>query len=74
MIYRIQSKWNKLSRFSLKNMESDASGIVSLIQSAYGYTRSQAEREYHDFQLTLRPARTPLAAPERIVTRDPRRF
>lgn len=55
-IARIRSKWSKLSKYSLQSMlESDLPDLVQMIQKTYGYSRVHAERECHDFQLTLRP-------------------
>ena len=55
MIQKIQSKWEKLNRTQLQNMQGTLDGVVDMLQSSYGYPRSRAEREFHDFQISLRP-------------------
>lgn len=65
MVTRVRSKWTKLSRTTLEKMDGDMQGLVRMVQAAYGYSRNQAEREFHDFQLTLRPTLRPLAPHER---------
>ena len=60
MINRIQSKWGKFTRHQLAAIQEDLGALVGLIQSTYGFTKNQAEREYHDFQLSLRPVLQPI--------------
>lgn len=59
MINRIQTKWGKFSKHQIENMKGDLDELVGMIQNAYGCSRNRAEREYHDFQLTLRPNMQP---------------
>ncbi len=62
LVNKIQLKWTKLNRLALEKVANDQYGLVKMIQEAYGYSRAHAEREYHDFQITLRPVRNrPLA-------------
>ena len=63
LINRMQMKWGKISRRKLEQTQGDLDALVSVIQAAYGYTKKYAEREYHDFQLTLRPVLQPAIVP-----------
>ena len=57
-IAKVRNKWGKLSKASLQTMvETDLCDLVRLVQQTYGISRNRAERECHDFQLTLRPVR-----------------
>ena len=62
MINRIQSKWGKFTKHNLASMEGDLDDLVGMLQRSYGYSKSHAEREYHDFQLSLRPILHPVVA------------
>jgi uncharacterized protein YjbJ (UPF0337 family) len=59
LINQIQTKWGKFSKRRLESMKGDLGELVDMLQSAYGYTKNRAEREYHEFQLTLRPGAHP---------------
>lgn len=50
----IKSRWEKFSRSALTRMVEPLE-LIEGLQEAYGYTRERAEREVHEFQLTLRP-------------------
>ncbi len=56
MIDRIHSKWRKFSKRKIQSILGDLDELVGMIQSVYGYPKDRAEREYHDFRLSLRPA------------------
>jgi len=64
MINRVQSKWGKLSKHNLQSMKGDLDGLIGMIQRSYGYSKSYAEREYHDFQLSLRSVLHPVVTAE----------
>jgi uncharacterized protein YjbJ (UPF0337 family) len=60
MVNRIQTKWGKFSKPKLLVMKDDLSELVGMIQRVYGYSKDRAEREFHDFQLSLRPVLHPV--------------
>lgn len=55
----IKSKWSKFSKRQIEEVQEDLSKLVSMIQETYGLTKSRAEMEYHDFQLSLKPVLNP---------------
>lgn len=59
VIARVRSKWSKFDKLSLKDMmKIDLLDLVEMLRETYGFSRLQAERECHEFQLTLKPALT----------------
>jgi uncharacterized protein YjbJ (UPF0337 family) len=47
---RIQERWGKFSDHDVDAIKGDLDQLVSKLQSAYGYTKEQAEREFDDFR------------------------
>jgi hypothetical protein len=73
VISKIQERWGKLSRATLLKMD-DMRELVTVIEGAYGYPRNRAEREYHEFHLTLRPAVHPAVTFVPFDSRRSRKF
>jgi hypothetical protein len=55
LIEKIRMKWGRFSRSQLQALKGDLDQLIDLIQTVYKCSRSRAELEYHEFQLTLRP-------------------
>ena len=55
-ITKVRTKWIRLNRYTFQQMlKCDLLDLARMLRETYGYSRSQAERELHEFQLTLRP-------------------
>lgn len=52
---RIASKWGKFTKLEIDSVRNNLDGLVEIIQNVYGYRRAHAERECHDFRISLRP-------------------
>jgi hypothetical protein len=55
----IRLKWSKLSNTEIENLKNNLDGLVTKLQINYGYARPRAEREYHEFRVSLRPLQAP---------------
>ncbi len=56
----IHMKWGKLTKKEVDSLKGDLDGLAKKVQQAYGCARGQAEIEYHEFQLSLRPILMPI--------------
>jgi len=64
---KIESKWSKFSKAEIESVRDNFEELVSILQKVYGQGRVQAERECHDFQLSLRPLLQPaIRCPVRV--------
>lgn len=45
----VKEKWGRLTDDELTEAEGTAEKLIGLLQSRYGYSRAQAEREFQDF-------------------------
>ena len=52
---QIQMKWGRFTQNDLDALKENLDEVVTRIRKVYGYTRDQAEREYHEFRVSLRP-------------------
>ena len=52
---KIRSKWGKISNSDIEKVKNNLDELSTKIQKAYGCAKAQAEREYHEFRLSLRP-------------------
>ena len=59
----IQSRWGKLTDREIESTRLNLEGLVAIVQKAYGYAIQHAEREYHEFRVSLRPILKPLRHP-----------
>lgn len=50
----IHARWDKLSQHDIDEARRDMDKLVDLLKTVYGFNRSRAEREYHEFRLSLR--------------------
>lgn len=56
MIDKIRRKWSKLNKYSVQALAgSDLLDLAAMLRETYGFSRLQAERECHEFQLNLIP-------------------
>jgi len=53
IVEAVKTRWEKFSRTALIRM-AEPSELIEGLQEAYGYSRARAEREVHEFQLSLR--------------------
>jgi uncharacterized protein YjbJ (UPF0337 family) len=60
---RIQAKWGKLSNSEIESLKDNIDGLSKKLQKVYGYAKAQAEREYHEFRITLRPIKHSVGNP-----------
>ena len=58
----IQSRWGKFTNREIESLNGNLDELVTKIQKVYGFARGQAEREYHDFLVSLRPTMQPSVA------------
>jgi len=68
---KIQAKWGKFTSREIESLRSDLDALVKQIQKSYGYERKRAEREYHDFMVSIRPMfqiLRPVPLPVRKIT------
>ena len=56
----IQAKWGKFSVAEIDSLKGNIDELATKLQDVYGYARAHAEREYHEFRLSLRPILQPL--------------
>lgn len=56
---QIRDKWGKLTYSEIDALKNNLDGLVAKLQTAYGYARERAEREYHDFRVALFPLPRP---------------
>ena len=55
----IRRRWGKFDAKDLDAIKGNIDRLVGRIQSVYGCARAQAEIEYHEFQVSLRPLLQP---------------
>ena len=51
----IRSKWSKLSATEIDSVKENMDKLVPIIRKVYRIAQPHAEREYHDFRVSLRP-------------------
>ena len=51
---RIEAKWGKFSKAEIESVRGNLDDLAVIIQRVYGYARGRAERECHEFQISLR--------------------
>jgi uncharacterized protein YjbJ (UPF0337 family) len=56
---KIETKWGKFSNSEIESLQGNLDGIVGKIQKVYGYARDRAEREYHEFRVSLKTVLAP---------------
>jgi uncharacterized protein YjbJ (UPF0337 family) len=52
---KIRTKWNKLTDSDVDSFNEDPERIPTGLQSRYGYSKDEADREYKDWRRTLAP-------------------
>jgi hypothetical protein len=56
---RIHCRWRKFSANDIEVVRDDLDELVTIIRKRYGCATSQAETEYHEFRVSLRPLLQP---------------
>ncbi len=57
---KIKAKFEKLSDETIDSMKGNLDLLSAKLQSAYGYAREQADKEFQTFKATLHQATEPL--------------
>ena len=68
----IHSTWGKFKESDLEGFRGNLEGLVTKLQHVYGYANGQAEREYHEFRVSIRPILRPLVPTSRSPERTPK--
>ncbi len=53
---KIRTKWNKFNDTELESFKGDLSQLSSKVETTYGITKDQAERQCDEFKKSLVPA------------------
>lgn len=56
----IHAKWSRFSKKEVESLRLNMDDLVGKIRKTYGYAMGQAEKEYHEFRLALRPILAPV--------------
>lgn len=51
----IHTRWSKFSKREIDSLHGNLDDLAGKIQKVYGYARDHAERECHQFQISIRP-------------------
>lgn len=66
----IHSQWGKLSQSDIDGLKGNLDNLVTVLRKVYGIAESRAEREYHDFRVSLPCLLQPdVSAPESYRSR-----